>query len=333
MTNIGSVTGTPHVSLLGVGAYRPVKIVPNSEVVEAIGSSDEWVQQRSGIKTRRFAGPEETVQMMSVSAAKQAIDRSGVGVGQIDAVIVATVSHLLQTPAIATAVAHELGTDHPVAFDISAACAGFCHGVALANDMIRAGSARHVLVIGVERLSDITSPTDRGTAFIFADGAGAVVVGPSMEVGIGPVVWGSDGEQYDLIRQTEDWGDVLATDRPLMPHLVMQGSQVFRWASYEMAKVAHSALAAAGLAVDDLDIFVPHQANNRITDAMARAIKLPAHVKIARDIVDQGNTSAASIPLALERMMAEGEARSGDLALLIAFGAGLAYAAQVVRIP
>jgi 3-oxoacyl-[acyl-carrier-protein] synthase-3 len=333
MKTIGSVTGAKHAAILGVGAYRPARIVPNSEVVEAIDSSDEWVQQRSGIRTRRFAGPEETVQMMSVAASRKAMERAGIDAGKIDGVIVATVSHLLQTPAIATAIAHELGTDQPVAFDISAACAGFCHGIALASDMIRAGSAKHVLVIGVERLTDITSPTDRGTAFIFADGAGAVVIGPSETPGIGPVVWGSDGEHFDYIRQTEDWRDVVAADRPFMPHLVMQGSPVFRWASYDMAKAAQAALDAAGLTAEDLDVFVPHQANSRITDAMARAMKLPEHVKIARDIVDQGNTSAASIPLALDRMMQEGDAKSGDLALLIAFGAGLSYAAQVVRVP
>ena len=333
MTSIGSTSGGTHAAILGIGAYRPTRVVPNDEIVEAIDSSDEWIQQRSGIKTRRFAGPEETVQMMSVAASRQAMERAGIEAGQIDGVIVATVSHLLQTPAIATAIAHELGTNRPVAFDISAACAGFCHGIALANDMVRGGSAKHILVIGVERLTDITSATDRGTAFIFADGAGAAIVGPSDVPGIGPVVWGSDGEQFDLIRQTEDWRDVVAADRPFMPHLIMQGSEVFRWASFEMAKVAQATLDAAGVTVNDLDVFVPHQANNRITDAMARSMKLPERVKIARDIVDQGNTSAASIPLALDRMIVEGDAKSGDLALLIAFGAGLAYAAQVVRVP
>jgi len=333
MTTIGSTSGGTHAAILGIGAYRPTRVVPNDEIVDAIDSSDEWIQQRSGIKTRRFAGPDETVQMMSVAASRQAMERAGIEAGQIDGIIVATVSHLLQTPAIATAIAHELGTNRPVAFDISAACAGFCHGIALANDMVRGGSAKHILVIGVERLTDITSATDRGTAFIFADGAGAAVVGPSDEPGIGPVVWGSDGEQFDLIRQTEDWRDVIAADRPFMPHLIMQGSEVFRWASFEMAKVAQTTLDAAGVTVDDLDVFVPHQANNRITDAMARSMKLPERVKIARDIVDQGNTSAASIPLALDRMIVEGDAKSGDLALLIAFGAGLAYAAQVVRVP
>jgi 3-oxoacyl-[acyl-carrier-protein] synthase III len=307
--------------------------VPNADIVEAIDSSDEWIQQRSGIKTRRFAEDHETVQMMSVESARTAMAHAGIEPAQVDGVIVATVSHLLQTPAVATAVAHELGLERPVAFDISAACAGFCHGVALASDMVRAGSAKHVVVIGVERLSDITDMKDRGTAFIFADGAGAVVVGPAETPGIGPVLWGSDGEQFDRIRQREDWRDVVASTDPQMPHLVMQGNAVFRWAAFEMAKVAQAALDRAGITVDELDVFVPHQANMRIIDAMARSLKVPSSVTIARDVADQGNTSAASIPLALDRLVEEGQARSGDTALLIAFGAGLAYAAQVVTVP
>ena len=326
-------TGPAHAAILGLGAYRPERVVPNSEIVEAIDSTDEWIQQRSGIRTRRWAGPEETVQMMAVASARAALEDAGVDARQVDCVVVATVTHMMQTPALATLVAHELGTDQAAAFDISAACAGFCHGVGLASDLVRGGSAGHVLVIGVERLSEITDPTDRGTAFIFADGAGAVVVGPSDEPGIGPVVWGSDGEQYDLIRQREDWRDVLASAAPSMPHLVMQGNPVFRWASFAMAKVGQQALDRAGVAPEDLDCFVPHQANMRIIDALARSMKLPQTVRIARDIADMGNTSAASIPLALDRMRREGEARSGDTALLIAFGAGLAYAAQVVVVP
>lgn len=325
--------GAQHAAILGIGAYRPSRIIPNAEVVDAIDSSDEWIQQRSGIKQRRWATPEETVQSMGVGAARQALERAGIDARQIDCVIVATVTHMFQTPAVATAIAHELGTDQAAAFDISAACAGFCHGVALAADLVRGGSAGHALVIGVERLSDLTDIGDRGTAFIFADGAGAAVVGPSDTPGIGPVVWGSDGEQFDLIRQREDWRDVVASESPEMPHLVMQGNAVFRWASFAMAKTGLQALDRAGITVDDLDVFVPHQANMRITDAMARSMKLPERVRIARDIAEQGNTSAASIPLALDRMIEEGDARSGDTALLIAFGAGLAYAAQVVTVP
>ena len=333
MAELSPSLGAQHAAILGIGSYRPSRVIPNADIVEAIDSSDEWIQQRSGIKQRRWATEDETVQMMSVAASRQALERSGVDAQQIDGVIVATVSHMFQTPAVATAIAYELGLNRPAAFDISAACAGFCHGVALASDMVRGGSAKYVLVIGVERLSDLTDVEDRGTAFIFADGAGAAVVGPSDTAGIGPVVWGSDGEQFDLIKQKEDWRDVLKQELPAMPHLVMQGNPVFRWAAFEMAKVAQQTLDRTGISADDLDVFVPHQANMRIIDAMARSMKLPEHVRIARDIADQGNASAASIPLALDRMIAEGEARSGDLALLIAFGAGLAYAAQVVRVP
>ena len=251
---------------------------------------------------------------MSVAASRAALEHAGIDARQIDCVIVATVTHLLQTPAIATAIAYELGTDQAAAFDISAACAGFCHGVAMASDLVRGGSAGYVLVIGVERLSDLTDVGDRGTAFIFADGAGAAVIGPSDTPGIGPVVWGSDGEQFDLIRQKEDWRDVVGADEKagsgVMPHLVMQGNPVFRWASFAMAKTAQQALDRAGVSIDELDVFVPHQANMRIIDAMARSMKLPEQVKIARDIAEQGNTSAASIPLALDRMIAEGDAKS-----------------------
>jgi 3-oxoacyl-[acyl-carrier-protein] synthase III len=337
MSPFETSVGAQHAAILGIGGYRPSRVIPNSEVIAAIDSSDEWIQQRSGIRQRRWATPEETVQMMSVASARKAIDQAGISAEQIDCVIVATVSHMLQTPAIATKIAHELGTNKASAFDISAACAGFCYGVAMASDMVRGGSVGHALVIGVERLSDLTDLHDRGTAFIFADGAGAAVVGPSEQAGIGPVVWGSDGEQFDLIRQKEDWRDVVGTpDQPgtgVMPHLTMLGNPVFRWASFAMAKIGQQALDRAGLSIDDLDVFVPHQANMRIIDAMARAMKLPERVRIARDIAEQGNTSAASIPLALERMIADGEARSGDTALLVAFGAGLAYAAQVVTVP
>lgn len=326
-------SGAAHARIQGIGGYRPSRVVTNEEICQHIDSSDEWIRTRSGIIERKWAEPHETVQMMSVAASRKALSRAGVAPGQIDCVIVATVSHLLQTPAVATLIADELGCTPAAAFDISAACAGFCHAVALASDMVRSGSAKYVLAIGVERLSDITDPTDRGTAFIFADGAGAAVVGPSDVEGISPVVWGADGSKFDHIRQNEKWNDVLATERPEMPTLRMDGNPVFRWASYEMAKIATEAMDRAGVTVDDLDVFVPHQANMRITDAMARALKLPKDVVIARDIAYQGNTSAASIPLAAEALLESGEAKSGDLALFIAFGAGLAYAAQVVTLP
>ncbi len=325
--------GAEHTAILGIGGYRPSRVVTNAEICEYIDSSDEWIRTRSGIIERRWALPHETVQMMSVAAARKALMRAGIEAAQVDCVIVATVSHLMQTPAVAPLISDELGATPAAAFDISAACAGFCFGVSMASDMIRCGSAKHVLVIGVERLSDITDVTDRGTAFIFADGAGAAVVGPSPTEGIGPVVWGADGSRYDLIRQKQPWKDVLESAEPSMPHLRMDGNPVFRWASFEMAKVAAEALDKAGVSPDDLDVFLPHQANMRIIDAMARTLRLPERVVIARDIAYQGNTSAASIPLATEALLEAGQAKSGDLALFVAFGAGLAYAAQVVRLP
>ncbi|HYN29457.1 MAG TPA: beta-ketoacyl-ACP synthase III [Dermatophilaceae bacterium] len=323
--------GARHARILGIGAYRPRRVVPNSEIAEDIDSSDEWIQERSGIVERRWAGNGESVLEMSEAASRQALQMAGVRPEQVDAVIVATVSHPYQTPASAPLLAARLGSS-AAAFDISAACAGYCHGIALANDMIRGGTARHVLVVGVERLSDFTSRTDRGTAFIFADGAGAAVVGPSDTPGIGPTVWGSDGEQWSVISQRESWIDV-HRDNLGWPHIEMQGQAVFRWAVWGMAPVAQKALDAAGITADQLDAFIPHQANMRIIDALIKQLKLPDHVAVARDVANMGNTSAASVPLATERVIREGAAPRGGLALQIGFGAGLSYAAQVVVLP
>jgi 3-oxoacyl-[acyl-carrier-protein] synthase III len=328
---ITPATGAANSAILGIGGYRPRRVVTNAEILENIDSSDEWIQTRSGIKERRWAEEDETVLAMSVSAAKKALDQAGVDPGQIGCVIVSTVTHLYQTPALATQVAVGIGAPTAAAFDISAACAGFCYGVAMASDLVRGGSAKYVVAIGVERLSDLTDSMDRSTAFIFADGAGAAVVGPSDVAGIGPVVWGSDGTQHYVISQKTSWRE--ASDAGEWPHLRMDGNPVFRWASYEMAKVAQQAMDAAGITADELDLFVPHQANMRITDAMFRALKLPDRVKVARDIARQGNSSAASIPLAIEAMIEDGDAKSGDTALIIGFGAGLVYAGQIITLP
>ncbi|WP_404382124.1 ketoacyl-ACP synthase III [Knoellia locipacati] len=329
---ITPATGSAHARISGVGAYRPRRVVPNSEIIEAIDSSDKWIQERSGIKTRHFAGEGESVIDMSEAAVNGALEMAGMEAGEIDAVVLATVSHPYQTPAAAPALADRMGMDKPVAFDISAACAGYCHGIALASDMVRGGSARNVAVVGVERLSDFTSRTDRGTAFIFGDGAGAAIVTGSDTPGIGPTVWGSEGDKWDVIAQNESWIDV-HEQKLDWPTIGMQGQRVFRWAVWSMAPVAQRALEVAGVTVDQLDAFIPHQANVRIIDAMCKQLGLPEHVAVARDIVDSANTSAASVPLATERLLREGLAPRGGLALQIGFGAGLSYAAQVVVLP
>ncbi|MEO7269590.1 MAG: beta-ketoacyl-ACP synthase III [Knoellia sp.] len=329
---ITSTTGAAHTRISGIGAYRPRRIVPNSEIVEAIDSSDEWIQERSGIKTRYRAGDGESVIEMSEAASRGALEMAGLEPTDIDAVILATVTHPYQTPAAAPALAHLMGMSSPAAFDISAACAGYCHGISLAHDMVRGGSARNVLVVGVERLSDFTSPTDRGTAFIFGDGSGAAIVSPSDTPAIGPTVWGSEGDKWDVISQNDSWVDVRDHDLG-WPTIGMKGQSVFRWAVWGMAPVAQKALDAAGVTVDQLDAFIPHQANNRIIDAMCKQLKMPEHVAVARDVIDSANTSAASVPLATERLLREGLAPRGGLALQIGFGAGLVYAAQVVVLP
>jgi beta-ketoacyl ACP synthase len=292
---IMQATELTHAAMLGLGVYRPERVVTNDEICEVLDSSDEWIQTRSGIKARRFAGPDESLIDMATAAAERALAVAGVTADQLGCVIVATSTHPEHTPASAPQVATRLGST-TAAFDVSAGCAGFCHALNLASSMVRSGAETYVLVIGVEQLSRFMDPTDRGTAFIFADGAGAVVVGPADATGIGPTAWGSDGSQAHVITQTPS-------------------------------------CLGAGLSVDDLDAFIPHQANLRITQTLCRNIKLPESVAVATDIVDSGNTSAASVPLAMEAMLRSGEAKAGDLALLIAFGAGLSYAGQVVTLP
>lgn len=329
---IQQATEITHAAMLGLGVYRPERVVTNDEICEVLDSNDEWIQSRSGIRTRRFAGPEETLIGMATTAAERALAVSGVTADRLGCVIVATSTHPEHTPASAPQVATRLGAT-TAAFDVSAGCAGFCHALNLASSMVRSGAEKYVLVIGVEQLSRFMDPTDRGTAFIFADGAGAVVVGPAEETGIGPTAWGSDGSQAQVINQTPSCLGGHGSERADHPVVQMEGTAVFRWAPFAMAEVAHEALAGAGVTVDDLDAFIPHQANLRITQTLSRNIKLPESVAVATDIVESGNTSAASVPLAMEAMLRTGEAKAGDLALLIAFGAGLSYAGQVVTLP
>ncbi|MFF0815912.1 beta-ketoacyl-ACP synthase III [Rhodococcus sp. NPDC003318] len=338
---IATAKPVAHAALLGLGAYRPRRVVPNAEIVDRIDSSDEWIRTRSGITARHWAEPDETIVSMSVAAARDALTAAGLVADEIDAVVLATSSQMVLGPSAGAVVATELGMHDAAAYDVSAGCAGFCYALGNAASLVRAGQARHVLVIGVERLSDLLDPTDRTCAFIFADGAGAVVVGPAEAEGIGPVAWGSDGSQTSAIKQDKDFAQYFAevaeaeatggsTQRP---YIRMNGQAVFRWAVTFLEKACRDALEKAGVSADDLDAFVPHQANSRITDALIRTLGLPDTVAVARDIVESGNTSAASIPMAMEQLIRSGGAKPGDTALLLGFGAGLAYAGQVVALP
>ena len=304
----------------------------NDEIAGPIESSDEWIRQRTGIVTRVRAPEGQSLMDMAVEASKEAIEKSGIDPSEIDAVILATISFPYATPSGATMLAAEVGAGDAAAYDISAACAGYCYGIAQADALIRSGNSKYVLVVGGEKLSDFISPTDRSISFLLGDGAGAAIVGPSDHPGISKTVWGSDGANWDKVGMT---GSILdfRDGKTEWPTLVQEGQPVFRWAVWEMVKVAKEALAASGLAPEDLSALVTHQANMRIIDEFAKQLELPESVVVAKDIVETGNTSAASIPLAMHRLLAEGKVKSGGYALEIGFGAGLAYAAQVVELP
>ena len=325
--------------ILSVGSYRPKRLVPNSEIVDLIESSDEWIQQRTGIVTRRFADESEQLLDMAIWAAEDALKNAKLTIDDIDTVIVATITFPFQAPSAATALLQRLGNPKAAAFDINAACAGFCYAVSMAHDFVKAGTSKKVLVIGAEKISDFTDPADRATAFIFADGAGAVIIGEAKEAGIGPVEWGSDADSRDAILMNPSWIDVRDNESQLTkagiawPNISQEGQKVFRWAVFSMSKAALKALESAGLTVDDLDVFIPHQANIRIIETMAKEMNLPDSVIIADDVRVNGNTSAASIPLAMDALLDQHPELHGKLALIIGYGAGLVYAGQVVKFP
>lgn len=325
-------TGAAHTRIYAYGAARGENAVPNVDLVGPIDSSDEWIRQRTGIVTRMRASAGTDAIDLATDAAREAIERSGVEASQIDAVIVATISNPKQTPSVSAIVADRVGANPAAAYDLNAACAGFAYGVAQADALIRAGAAHYALVIGTEKLSDIVDPTDRSISFLLGDGAGAAVIGPSDSAGIGPTVWGSDGSKADAVGMNHTLIEFREGAAP-WPTLRQEGPTVFRWAVWEMVKVARQALEAAGVEAADLAAFVPHQANMRIIDEFAKQLGLPDTVLIGRDIETTGNTSAASIPLATHRLLEEHPELSGGLALQIGFGAGLVFGAQVVVLP
>jgi 3-oxoacyl-(acyl-carrier-protein) synthase III len=319
--------------IAGLGVYRPRREVSNAEVCEWIDSTEEWIETRSGIAHRRFAGPQETLPAMATSAGRAALAHAGITADRVDCVVLASMSNLVQTPPASVVVAHQLGAVNAAGFDLSGACAGFCHALAVASDTVRAGNAEYVLVIGAERMTDIIDPTDRSVAFMFADGAGAVLVGPSAEPGIGPVVRGADGAMAHALRMSTSWAEFGADpslDRPVMK---MDGRRVFRWAVENVVPAGRRAIQLAGLEVGELCAFIPHQANLRMIELLAERLELPEDVSVARDAERSGNTSAASIPLAMDRLLREGAAQGGGAALLIGFGAGLNFAGQVALLP
>jgi len=312
--------------LLGVGAHRPAVRADNLAVAERTSSSDSWIRERSGIVTRGVAGPDESVVTMAVEAGGKALAGAGVDPASVDLVLLASCSMPGPLPGGSPEVAALLGAPTAGAMDVGAGCAGFTYALSVAADAVRAGSADTVLVVGSEKLLPMVDPDDRGTAFLFGDGAGAAVVGLGTSNGtgdgIGPVVWRHDGAQAAALT---------ISGNPL--RLAMDGRAIYRWATTTLPGLARVACAKAGIDVSELAAFVPHQANLRITESVARQLQLPPSVVIARDVVDSANTSAASVPLALARLLETGQVHRGDQVLLLGFGAGLTAAGQVVQCP
>jgi 3-oxoacyl-[acyl-carrier-protein] synthase-3 len=311
--------------ILAFGGYQPDKVVTNDDLAKLVDTNDEWIRSRVGIQSRRVARDDETVADMAEAAGAKALAASGLEPSEVDLVIVATCSPEVPLPNVAATVAHRLGIPAPGAYDLNAACAGFCYAIAAAADSVRSGSARNVLVIGAEKMTTWIDWTDRSTCIIFADGAGAAVVAPTADdepSGIGPVVWGSAGDQANKITVAGGRTGALTQD----------GQGVFRWATTAIAPVALEACRRAGVTPADITAFVPHQANLRIIEAIAKKLGIPRE-RVADDIIHAGNTSSASIPLALARMAEQGRLQPGTPALLVGFGAGLAYASQVITVP
>lgn len=317
-------TGSPGSRIVAMGHYQPTRVVTNDELAQLVDTNDTWIRDRVGIATRRIADT-ETVADMAAAAAGKALANSGLTAADIDLVAVATCSSVDRSPNVACRVAAKLGMPAPAAYDLNTACSGFSYALGTADHAIRAGAARNAIVIGAEKLSDFVDWTDRSTCIIFGDGAGAAVVtgvGAQEQPEIGPVVWGSVPERADAVR-IEGW----------RPYIAQEGQSVFRWATTELAPIARRACEAAGVDVADLAAFVPHQANARIIDGIVKRLGLTDDAVVAKDIVESGNTSAASTPLALSKLVEQRAVPSGAPVLLFGFGGGLTYAGQVVRCP
>ncbi|MFC8079151.1 beta-ketoacyl-ACP synthase III [Streptomyces sp. NPDC057307] len=315
------MTGT---RIAALGHYQPAKVLTNADLAGMVDTSDEWITSRVGIKTRHVAGPDESVDELAAHAAAKALAAAGLTPADIDLVLVATSTAIDRSPNMAARVAARLSMGSPAVMDLNVVCAGFTHALATADHAVRAGAATRALVIGADKMADIADWTDRSTCVLLGDGAGAAVVEavrPGEEPGIGPVLWGSVPEMGNAVR-------IEGTP----PRFAQEGQSVYRWATTQLPPIARKVCERAGIAPEDLAAVVLHQANLRIIEPVAQKIGA-VNAVIARDVVDSGNTSAASIPMALSKLVERGEVESGAPALLFGFGGNLSYAGQVIRCP
>ncbi|MFJ2743451.1 beta-ketoacyl-ACP synthase III [Streptomyces sp. NPDC087440] len=313
--------------IVALGHYQPAKVLTNADLAELVDTSDEWISSRVGIKTRHVAGPDEPVDELAAHAAAKALASAGLDPADIDLVLVATSTAIDRSPNMAARVAARLGMGSPAVMDLNVVCSGFTHALATADHAVRAGSATRALVIGADKMTEITDWTDRSTCVLVGDGAGAAVVEATPEHddtaagAIGPVLWGSVPEMGHAVR-------IEGTP----PRFEQVGQSVYRWATTQLPPIARTVCERSGIAPEDLAGVVLHQANLRLIEPLAARIGA-VNAVIARDVVDSGNTSAASIPMAFSKLVERGELRSGDPVLLFGFGGNLSYAGQVVRCP
>jgi 3-oxoacyl-[acyl-carrier-protein] synthase III len=329
------VTATPIVAITGLGTAVPDRVVTNADFAAYLDTSDQWIMERTGIRERRIAAPGETLTSLCRTASLCAMTKAGVTAEQLDAIILGTISPDRRLPAAACDLQALLGARNAIAFDIAAACPGWIYGLAIAEGLIASGRAKTILVIGAEKLSSVTDTTDRSTAVLFGDGAGASIVQPASGDGRGilSIVLGADGTLADLLYipaggSTEPISSKVVEERT--HYIRMAGREVFKAAVLAMARACDEALAKAGVTADEIDLMVPHQANLRIIEATAKHAGMPMS-KVMVNVDRYGNTSAASIPLAIAQGVDEGRIKPGSLLLLVTFGAGFTWGSAVLR--
>ncbi|WP_326700928.1 ketoacyl-ACP synthase III [Streptomyces sp. NBC_01754] len=312
--------------VVALGHYQPATVLTNDDLAAMVDTSDEWITSRVGIRTRHVGGPGEPVDEMAAHAAAKALAAAGMQAADIDMVLVATSTAEHRSPSMSARVAARLGMGSPAVMDINVVCSGFTHALATADHAIRAGAATRALVIGADKMGDIVDWTDRSTCVLMGDGAGAAVVtadpgSTGDRPGIGPVLWGSVPEMGNAVR-------IEGTP----PRFAQEGQSVYRWATTHLPPIARTVCERAGITPEDLAAVVLHQANLRIIEPVARKIGA-VNAVVARDVVDSGNTSAASIPMALSKLVERGEVVRGAPVLLFGFGGNLSYAGQVINCP
>ncbi len=324
------------VTIIGTGSYAPANIVSNDDMAKIVDTSDEWIQTRSGIRARRFAAEGEHTSDMACVAAERALEAAGIERSDIDLIIVATMTPDMPTPSTACLVQSKMGLSNVTSFDLQAACSGFVYALSVANSMLLSGNFKQALVIGAEKMSSILDFNDRTTCVLFGDGAAAAILAVTARtdtIGILGSLGGADGSNPSLLYQPGGGSAMPATLESIKTHqhfLKMNGKEIFKSAVRVMGQASMDLIQQHGYAPQDLDLVIPHQANMRIIESLAKRLNIPLE-KFHNNLDRYGNTSAASVPIALDEALRAGRIQSGDLVLLVAFGAGLTWASALIK--